>query len=297
MTITNRPLKGSIIGLSISGGENSASFGFPESEINRTVLRIVAALVGQGAGVSFGHDWRDDGIMQAIHGYVQTFQPVPFQEELKPLLWNFVPWKDVPNLSLADKERFRYTLKIEEAGLPVALRNVKKNFPYSYLRARGLTHLRHKLIKISDARICLGGKNQKHEGRYPGIVEEALLAIKASQPIYFSGCLGGVTQEVIAALKKENKPNDLCPNKQVMTIYRKHSFQNGTNKNDADLECSAEYAWNSFVNLGVKGLSNNNHLSVNENYKLFKTTLVDEAIKLMLTGLGRFFKASSNKGD
>jgi hypothetical protein len=45
--------------------------------------------------------------------------------------------------------------------------------------------------------------------------------------------------------------------------------------------------WRAFASLGVPGLSAKNKLSVDENQQLFTTQSVDQAIELILTGLGR----------
>ncbi|HZC97659.1 MAG TPA: hypothetical protein VE267_16330, partial [Bradyrhizobium sp.] len=59
-----RPLQGCTIGLSISESADSTALGFPPWQINDVTVQMVAALFGQGASVVFGHDWRDDGVME-----------------------------------------------------------------------------------------------------------------------------------------------------------------------------------------------------------------------------------------
>jgi hypothetical protein len=86
-----RALAGWTVGLSVSDTAETSIRGFPAAEINRIVLRIVSALLGQGAAVSFGHDWRDDGVMEAVHGYVERFRPAINEHHSSPMLWNFVP--------------------------------------------------------------------------------------------------------------------------------------------------------------------------------------------------------------
>src|ERR1700719_915733 len=147
MSVLTRPLTGYIVGLSISDGDDTEAHGFPTPEVNRTVLRIVASLLGQGAGVSFGHDWRDDGVMESIHSYVERYHPLASEGQAHPMLWNFVPWPSRARLTEPQQQRLKETLKVEQPGLPASLRREadRPNPNASYLRSRGLTHMRHKL--------------------------------------------------------------------------------------------------------------------------------------------------------
>ncbi len=106
-----RPLTGYVIGLSISESDESMERGFPLEQVNRVTLFVVGAMFGQGASLIFGHDWRDDGVMQAIHGFAQQMQsPLPLTPAEavaagQPLLRNLLPWPDKPRLPAQDLAR------------------------------------------------------------------------------------------------------------------------------------------------------------------------------------------------
>jgi hypothetical protein len=142
MSVPTRPLTGCAVGLSISEGQETAALGFTAAEVNRTTLRIVAALVGQGAAIVFGHDWRDDGVMDSVHSFVERFE-VPFTARTRRApLTNLVVWPDKPRLAGPERRRLQRTLAVEEAGLPPALseyRNDRDPTRYAYLRSRALT--------------------------------------------------------------------------------------------------------------------------------------------------------------
>lgn len=59
-----------------------------------------------------------------------------------------------------------------------------------------LTALRQYLTEQSDGRILIGGKRAGFQGELPGIIEEALLALEANQPIFLAGGFGGVTADI-----------------------------------------------------------------------------------------------------
>ncbi len=290
MSARTRPLTGFTVGLSISGGKETAALGFTAPEVNRTTLRIVAALVGQGAGITFGHDWRDDGVMESVHAFIERFHPPIREPYSKPLLINLVVWPDKPRLAERERDRLKDTLIVEEAGLPPSLNNYMNDrnpAMYPYLRSRALTHLRHRLTRLSNARVCLGGKLSGFSGRYPGIVEEAYLAIRAGQPMFIAGVLGGAASRMINALTQCNSPNDLCPEVPVARLYRDPPVDEHGPENPDDSQWSHEVVWQAFASLGVRGLSAKNKLSAEENQRLFDTQSVDETIELILTGLGR----------
>ena len=102
MNPISRPLAGCVVGLSISESDDSAKRGFPPWQVNRVTLQVVSALFGQGVGVMFGHDWREDGVMEAVHGFALQMQPpVPLSPQEataadQPLLQNLLPWPDEP---------------------------------------------------------------------------------------------------------------------------------------------------------------------------------------------------------
>jgi hypothetical protein len=111
MVTFDRPLAGCVVNLSVSESDDSATRGFPAWQVNRVTLQIVAALFGQGATIVFGHDWREDGVMEAVYSYARQVQPpIPLTPEearadSQPLLMNLVPWPDEPLLSARDLER------------------------------------------------------------------------------------------------------------------------------------------------------------------------------------------------
>src|SRR5207248_6431114 len=116
-----------VINLSVSESDDSAQRGFPLWQVNRVTLQLVAALFGQGASVVFGHDRREDGVMEAVYGFARQVQPpMPLSPgnaaaEDQPLLRNLLPWPDKPLLQERDLEQLSSTLRVESAGLPKEL--------------------------------------------------------------------------------------------------------------------------------------------------------------------------------
>jgi hypothetical protein len=290
-----RPLSGLFVGLSISESDDSTGRGFPAWQVNRVTMQFVAALMGQGAGVVFGHDWRDDGVMEAMHAFALRMQ-APHGAEAAgapaggPLLQNLLPWPDEPKLSEAERERLASTLSVEPAGLPddlaPAVREDGQAFPEPYLRARGLTHLRRKLNERTQARVCVGGRTRGSQGRYPGVIEEAFLSVEARQPLFLIGFLGGAARQVIDAVEgRPGPPPDFAAPTGLGGIYEAVRRERRTAGPDDEIDRGR--VWSAFKSIGVPGLSESNKLTVEQNRELFHTPAVERAIQLVLLGLAR----------
>ena len=301
MNSLQRPLVGCTLGLSISESEDSANRGFPVWQVNRVTLQVVEALFSQGVSVIFGHDWRDDGIMEAVHGFALQMQspvPLPLAEAEatgQPLLRNLLPWPDKPHLSEGEIARLASTLRLATAGLPAELTpqesaalSAGTGSPlHNYVRARGLTHLRHQLDSLSDARLCLGGRSHGSAGRYPGVIEEALLAIQSHKPLFLAGLLGGATKQVIDAIEQKEISDSFCQPTQVNDLYNVPPFVEIDPATEPDRIIDRNAVWAVFTQTGVSKLATVNRLTEDENKELFHTTVIDRVIQLVLTALSR----------
>jgi hypothetical protein len=304
--VKSRPLQGYAVGISISESEDSSGNGFPPWQINRVTVQTASALLGQGAGLVFGHDWREDGVMDAIYRFaIQLAPQLPASSaedgsaietaDQKPLIVNVLPWPDQPRLSEEEIKRLGAVLKIETGRLPkeledrLATLNVRDENTQKYLRARGLTELRHRLNETANARICFGGKKRGYQGRYPGIVEEALFAVQSRKPLYLAGLLGGATSQVIEALERKEMPDDFCNAAPMQELFRKEAeLEPGA----IDREINPRDVWTELSEFGIAGLSAVNGLSPDDNKKLFHTPILDQAIGLILEGLARVHKGT-----
>jgi hypothetical protein len=296
-----RLLEGFVINLSVSESDDSAKRGFPLWQINRLTLQIVSALFGQGAGIVFGHEWRDDGVMEAVHGFARQMQsPALVAEEdaqvvNKPLLQNVLPWPDHTILSDEDQDRLSSTLRIEQAGLPPELVAIERSAQdvgtnsdlFHYVRARGLTHLRHKLDSFCHGRFCIGGRTSGSQGRYPGIIEEALLALESRKPLYLAGLLGGATAQLIGAIQGQEMPESFCRSAQINAIYEHPPVAEFDLTTLADRQIDRTALWNAFRNVNSASLAENNGLTTIENNELFETPVLDRVINLVLKGASR----------
>jgi hypothetical protein len=301
VTPPQRPLSGCVINLSISESDDSPALGFPSGQVNRVTLQVVAALFGQGARIVFGHDWREDGIMEAVYGFARQVQaPIPVSPgqtavDAQPLLRNLLPWPDKPYLPERDLEQLSSTLRVELAGLPKELQAVEgearsiepTNGLYRYVRARGLTFLRHRLNEASHVRLCLGGRGSGYAGRYPGVIEEAFLALRDKKPLYLAGFLGGATKQVVDAVEGKQMTDDFCRITPLQGLYESPPVKESDSATRDDRVIDRAVVWKVFADAGREKLAAANGLKVEEHDELFHTPGIDRSIELVLIGLSR----------
>jgi hypothetical protein len=303
----HRPLAGCSVNLSISESDESLTLGFPDWQVNRITLQLVDAFFGQGATVVFGHNWREDGVMDAVCGFAQQVQsPFPISSDEadatgEPLLKNVLPWPDKPYLPKEELESLNSTLRVEQAGLPPelqelagrALQEGPSSNLYKYLRARALTVLRYHLNSASSARLCLGGRVAKYQGRYPGIIEEALLALRFDKPLFLAGILGGAVKQLGEAFEGKPMPAGFCG--PALSVYQLPPVteQDPTTAPDRIIDPTA--VWDELREAGFQKLGAVNLLSEQENKELLHTQVLDRVIELVLTGLARLKAASTTQ--
>jgi hypothetical protein len=171
---------------------------------------------------------------------------------------------------------------------------------------RSLTEMRRQLGVETDARVLLGGRSDRFLGLYPGIREEALLAIERSQPLYVLGAFGGAARLVARALSGERPAEmELKYQKsisedyaQALRVYEAKRAQQPQLKlppvnYEAAIATLAEHGAGDAKKLSR--LARGNGLDNAENRILFGTASLDEALHLIMKGLGQVFGSATAK--
>jgi SLOG-like protein len=220
-TTTERPLAGCVAGISISETRDMERLGFARSDMNRCVVRVSEALLAAGARLAFGHDWRPGGVMMAVAALAVRYfrlgeMPGENSSELAPILNRVAP-PDVPFLlqeaspgesaqTGAARDPIIRMLKGIVDARQVAV-------PDGTDRPKALSLLREELAELCDIRICLGGKIRKgdYTGAMPGIVEEALGALRNERPVFTSAIFGGASAFLVHAVRNgpDGAPEEL----------------------------------------------------------------------------------------
>lgn len=147
---------------------------------------------------------------------------------------------------------------------------------------RGLTLMRERVHVEADlkARVVLGGKVTGFVGKYPGILEESLAALKAGKAPYVCGGQGGCARDIALALKGESRGRLTQEFHEREPAYAR--LADYYSRNSAE---RIDYAGvRQYLTTEVAGLRN--RLSGKENQRSFETPFLTEIIFLVLKGLG-----------
>ncbi|MDD4048614.1 MAG: TIR domain-containing protein [Clostridia bacterium] len=284
--ITERPLKGFDIGISISEISEENLYGLNMLHLQDMMVEIARYLIAAGAQLSYGgdiryrkdfnfvdilttlvenHNHEHEKINQKITNYVANYLRKSVSEQIQSDLINVVKFKFIEPLD-----------SLDYSSCDV--------FYSRYVRARDLTNMREQMNRDISARIIIGGKTQGYQGAYPGLLEEVILAMNVGKPVYLIGAFGGITQEIIKCvlgeksevLSEEYQFNYGDYNKSYK-YYNERALANSINP--IDYESITTF----LKDKGIKGL--NNGLTDNENKILFQSTNIIQIISLILKAL------------
>ncbi|WKJ92085.1 TIR domain-containing protein [Methylomonas montana] len=297
-TLRGEPLQGLAIGISISDtdpGELQA-LGLSGAHLKNAMVEIACHCLAQGATLIYGGDLRPNGFTEDLLELVRYHNDA-LKKQIKPVI-NYLAWPLIPTLDMAWAAQHKDALKIKKVDAPADLKQTGliPEIPQggdigdisAYVWARCLTAMREQIVANTQARILLGGRTVDYKGKYPGLVEEALLTLKAKKPLFLLGGYGGAARIIIQALRG-GKPRQLteayqCTNPGYKILLEEF---NGQIKSQQLALDSIDYSAvvETFAEIGISGL--NNGLSDQENLRLFATVNHEEAIGLILMGLAR----------
>ncbi len=300
-------LAGKNIGLSISDNADRTQRGFDRIHQNTFMYEIARTLYRRGASISYGGHLGNEGFTGASLQFLIDEQQSAIKDQR---IQSYVAWP-LQFLSSGVQDDFSKFADIKELPAPKEFSGAKNEFldskpiPNRYYWFRSLTALRQEMNSKIDARVVLGGKTNGFIGRYPGIVEEVLFAVRTRTPVYLCGGFGGAAcalsqlfyGDVAPDLDSDSKYSDEHYAASVSYYEAASALKLGTMLNTTtpyerfvghavDYRLLCEF----FRVLGVAGL--NNGLSPQENQILFETPSLDEIRTLVLTGLKRLFLVS-----
>ncbi len=206
-------LDGMKVALSISESDDLLGQGQSELHLLAAMIELARNALSRRAVIAYGGDLRE----KAQYGYtVQLFELVRAYRDLgrAPLhrILNFLAFhvaaefseeREANLLELATFERVAPPPDVAArfGPDPDAPRVVPDDAPDNrYARARCLTAMRQVMTGTVDARVVLGGRVAGHQGKYPGVLEEAHLALRARKPLYLVGGFGGCARLLARAV-------------------------------------------------------------------------------------------------
>jgi hypothetical protein len=292
-----------MIGLSISGSRNLAPKGFGPTHLRDAMIEFARHLLARGARVAYGGDLNREGsLTRILFDLVRAHNATgsaPYQ-----VIESFLAWPFHLSISQDDEAALVKVATLERRALPedlqaefgldpckTILRDTAQN---RYVYARCLTDMREAMNSRLDARLVLGGPLEGYSGKYPGILEEAYLAMRTGKPLFLVGAFGGCTHALIDLLTG-GCPEELTLAYQtrdeghaaLVQEYNRHvSLQPSLCLEPIDYERLTAF----FRDKGISGLDNG--LTEEENRRLFEAVDLTEIIFLMLRGMSHVFYSS-----
>ena len=138
--------------------------------IEFATAQIARQVIGQGAAIVSGHDWREGGVMQVLAEFASGDRLV--NQRVQP---------SIINVLRKSKQGDPTEERMRDEGV-ICMVDVHETL---------IGDARAKMAEHSDVCVCLGGKLAKYEGSLPGIIEEASLAAERGMFPIICPCLGG----------------------------------------------------------------------------------------------------------
>lgn len=289
------------VALSVSGAEDLGRYGLGTAHLDAILLDLSRYMLVAGVRLAYGGHLGADGYTLRLADLVrdpivEQLRGKPSTDQAVPELVTYLPWpmlasvRDEARLGpLVEMLRCDRPSDIDETLDPsfVAVPDVEVSSDTALRRfawSRGLTAMRERQTKELDARVVVGGKlgrpDNPYLGRMPGVLEEALLGIRAQRPLYLVGAFGGCARLVLDAL-------DGIERAELTSAYHQALPHAAELKK---LYADRGVKWDEFESIatelktcGISGLKNG--LSVDENRELAMSRSAERIVELVLHGL------------
>jgi hypothetical protein len=288
-----------VVALSVSEAEDLGKLGLRKAHFDAIFLEISRYLLLAGIRLAYGGHLKADGYTWKLVDLLRdptvehlrgdaTGGAAPPQE-----LITFIPWpmpiavQDMARLGpLVDVRQCERPADVDETLDPAFVQSPQEDIPVDTLNrrfgwARGLTAMREQQTSEVDARVIIGGRfSSGFKGRMPGILEEALLSIRAERPVYLIGAFGGCARLVVNALEGVERPE------LTWAYHDTAAHSEGLRRlyHERGQEWEEYEEVGAFLrNFGIAGLKNG--LTIEENRELASTRSAERIIELVLRGI------------
>ena len=276
--LPSNALNGVRLGISVSDSADLGRLGLLETHLRLGLAEIARIVLVSGGQLTYGGHLDPAGytafLVQELHRYSRRDRPLQI----------CLAWQEHRRISVSKLKKERESLGLygditclDPDGRKIDPAQGRSEDPVpetdDSLRKKSLTSLRRYMAEYTDGRIFIGGRREGFQGDLPGLVEEAILALEVSQPVYLAGGFGGVTMDIVRALGVDDgtwfpeKPDVPAPDERLTRGLQKL----------VDMRDET----------GRVGLQNG--LSDDENRQLAATHRPSEIAALIGLGLGRRF--------
>ncbi|MEP6465239.1 MAG: hypothetical protein ABJB05_02990 [Parafilimonas sp.] len=278
---------GKNIGISISDNPDLLKLGYSPMHLQDAGIEFARYLIVHGAKLIYGGDIREHGFTNLFAELAKLYTTKDTCDESH--FKSYLAWPIHLKLTKTNELDYRQNkVEIVKMPLPGTIHIDSTTFidadtnEHKTIWAKSITYMRDTMNTDCNARIFLGGPVQNFRGKYPGLVEEAWLALSKDIPVYLVGTFGGATKEIINLLV--NKSSTTLSEEFQLSDKDYDEFYKYWNVNEDD-KIDYKQLSSLFINYGLEKICNNNGLTEEENKRLFITNSLMEMIYLVLKGL------------
>lgn len=201
-------LKGQSLGISVSESPDLQRLGLFEDHFRLALGEIARAILFAGGEIFYGGHLKADGYTQFLIDELQRFghRNKPFK-----ICLAYTEHQRMSEQEIAEQREhiglFGEIILLDPSGARMEYtpsKDAAGYAPTAELTSDSLTGMRKFLVENTSARVVLGGKRTGFQGRFPGIIEEILVSIEASKPLYLAGGFGGATLDAISVLTPDD---------------------------------------------------------------------------------------------
>ena len=276
-----------VVGISVSepSADDLVRLGLSELHVRHAFIEIVRHILARGWSIAHGGDLRVAGYTEALFDLVRTYDRRDLSGPDR--IFSYLAWPVWLEMTMEQRAALANvaTIKMTKRpeGAPETLRPYAERQADELLwNSLALTTMRIAMNSEIHARVVLGGRISGQQGLCPGVVEESVLALDSSVPLYVAGGFGGCGR-VIASSLGGSRPIEMSVDYQL-----EHTSRYGDLLNEAiSVGQAPDFTamLDTFNAAGAGGLHNG--LDSDDNRRLFTTDDVDVVVALVLRGLRR----------
>jgi hypothetical protein len=202
-------LTGVRVGISVSDSPDLKRLGLIEAHIRLAIGEIARCVLVAGGKLAYGGHLNPEGYTPFLIKEIQKYG-----RRDRPLLI-CLAWQEHRKMALSELKANETKLGLlggiiylDLDGQVIDRANGRQEEPQPVsdpeICKRALTCMRRYMDSRIAGRILIGGKRHNFQGEIPGLMEEALITLERRQPLYLAGGFGGVTFDIIQALKVDD---------------------------------------------------------------------------------------------
>ncbi len=275
------------VAVSVSDSPDLARRGLGVPHQRHAFVEIARHVLAAGGSLAYGGDLRLGGYSRVLFDLVDTYdlpgRPGPER------VTDYLAWHLFLRFGVDERAELVDVATVVDVPPPADispddpdLRGDPATVAARWKRARALTAMRERMAAETDARVMLGGAVVVGSGFYPGLLEEAVLTLRAGRPLFLLGGFGSCTERVIEAVNG-GRPHDLELDSQV--AVRPEYAELVAEAARAGAPVDYDSLLEELRAAGPQALANG--LDQAENEVLFTTDDTDEMVALVLCGLRR----------